>query len=309
MSVASHPDDGPHASTGVAHLQEVFDSSASRRGESDLDIAAWFTAAIHHIAKEHEPARFPFFNRLRTLPTSIAMDPDLLGQIHLVYQSAMHATRAAVYFLPHLDSPAMRKRKLRIFIDDDGLADGDTHHYQLTRAFDRMGAKLLLPDEAFGGAADLRGSLDAATFNFMQRAAALYAHSLGPWCVVELLSNTWMHALADALAVHFPDIINEPYFADCFSQGIEERHADESLAVTGLVLRKSPHLWAETIHDARLMAEALDGVWNTLDDIVRRAGQDHANQRAGGPDAAMPGSGGVGMTSLEATGDTVPAPG
>ena len=52
----------------------------------------------------------------------------------------MHATRAAVYYMPHLDNPAMRKRKLQIFIDDDGLPGGDTHHYQLTRAFQNIGA-------------------------------------------------------------------------------------------------------------------------------------------------------------------------
>jgi len=41
----------------------------------------------------------------------------------------------------------LRKRKLQIFIDDDGIANGDTHHYQLTRAFRAIGAKRLLEDE------------------------------------------------------------------------------------------------------------------------------------------------------------------
>jgi hypothetical protein len=289
-------------------VQDIFDPPASHGNSSDSDIAAAITAVIYHIAKEHEPTRFPFFNRLRNLPTSIAMDPDLLGKIHLVYQSAMHATRAAVYFLPHLDNPAMRKRKLQIFIDDDGLAGGDTHHYQLTRAFERMGAKLLLSDEEFGSAADLRGSLDAETFRFVQLTAALYARSLGPWCVVELLSNTWMHSLVGALAVHFPDVVNESYFADCFSQGIEERHADESLAVTGLVLRKSPHLWAQTIQDAQLMAEALDTVWSRLDDIVRITEQDHARRRVARPDTTMPPPGGEWMNAPEAAGNIFPPP-
>jgi hypothetical protein len=61
------------------------------------------------------------------LPRPVATDPTLLGEIYLVYQAAMHATRAAVYYLPHLDSPALRKRKLRIFVDDDCLPGGDTH--------------------------------------------------------------------------------------------------------------------------------------------------------------------------------------
>ena len=70
---------------------------------------------------EHRPSRMPFFGRLAALPGTVVGDPSFLGQIHLIYQSAMHATRAAVYYLPHLDSPALRKRKLQIFIDDDGL--------------------------------------------------------------------------------------------------------------------------------------------------------------------------------------------
>ena len=74
----------------------------------------------------------PFFESLAAMPHWAAGHPSFLGQIHLIYQSAMHATRAAVYYLPHLDSPALCKRKLQIFVDDDGLAGGDTHHYQLT---------------------------------------------------------------------------------------------------------------------------------------------------------------------------------
>jgi hypothetical protein len=62
----------------------------------------------------------------------------------------MHATRAAVCYLRHLNSPGLRKRKLQILIDDDGLPGGDTHHYQLTRAFLNIGAKSVLADEEFG---------------------------------------------------------------------------------------------------------------------------------------------------------------
>src|SRR5215475_2709045 len=103
-----------------------------------------FPAAIRSIADHHRPSRLPFFRNLAGLDRAIANDPTFLGQLHFIYQSAMHATRAAVYQLPHLNNPALRKRKLRIFIDDDGLADGDTHHYQLTRAFRSIGAKCVL---------------------------------------------------------------------------------------------------------------------------------------------------------------------
>jgi hypothetical protein len=233
---------------------------------------ASFPAIAKQIAAAHCPSRMPFFRRLAALPPSAASDPKLLGQIHLVYQSAMHATRAAVYYLPHLDSPSLRKRKLQIFLDDDGLPGGDTHHYQLTRAFRNIGAELVLDDEEFGSTEALCRHLDAETAGFVRLAQRLYARSLGPWCSVEVMSDDWMRALADALAVHFPTIVDEPYFADCFSHGVEVRHAEESLSVTMMVLRSRPELFSETVRDAHLMAEALDRVWLRLDRIVLGAG-------------------------------------
>jgi hypothetical protein len=235
------------------------------------DAAARFPAAIAAIAAEHRPSRMPFFKHFAALPRDVARNPALLGNIHLVYQAAMHATRAAVYYLPHLDAPALRKRKLQIFIDDDGLAGGDTHHYQLTRAFKKIGAKCVLDDEAFGAPAELCKHLDPETSHFVRLVQKLYARSLGPWCVVEVMSDDWMRALADGLAVHFPGIVKEPYFNECFSHGVEERHAEESLAVTELVLRARPELMGETIRDAKMMAQALDGVWTRMDRIVLSA--------------------------------------
>jgi pyrroloquinoline quinone (PQQ) biosynthesis protein C len=222
--------------------------------------------------EEHRPSRMPFFGRLAALPGTVVSDPSFLGQIHLIYQSTMHATRAAVYYLPHLDSPALRKRKLQIFIDDDGLPGGDTHHYQLTRAFLSIGAKCLLDEEEFGEPGELCHYLEAETAHFVQLAPKLYSRSLGPWCAIEMLSVDWMRALAEALSVHFPHFKHEHYFADCFSQKVEERHAAEALEVTQMVLRARPELLQETLRDAKLMAEALDGVWTHLDRIVRDAG-------------------------------------
>src|SRR5690348_13976802 len=131
----------------------------SPRGNPVDEIAA----AISLLAEQHRPSRMPFFRNLASLDHAAASDPAFLGQIHLVYQAAMHATRAAVYYLPHLDSPALRKRKLQIFVDDDGLPEGDTHHYQLTRAFRNIGAKSLLEDEEFGDPAKLSNHIGAET--------------------------------------------------------------------------------------------------------------------------------------------------
>jgi hypothetical protein len=240
-------------------------------GESVSDTIDVFPNVIRSFLKEHAPSRMPFFRHMANLPFPIASNPTLLGQIHLIYQSAMHATRTAVYYLPHLDSPALRKRKLQILIDDDGLPAGDTHHYQLTRAFTNIGAKSLLADEEFGDPEELCDHLDAETMHFVRLVRELYGRSLGPWCAVEVLSVDWMRALGDAISVHFPEFINEPYFRECFSQKIEERHADESLAVTQIVLKGRPELLPETLRDAKVMAEALDGVWAHLDRIVRNA--------------------------------------
>src|SRR6266568_9661997 len=237
--------------------------------EPELEAVEGFQGAMMALLDKHRPSRMPFFRRLAQLPSTIASDPQFLGEIHLIYQAAMHATRAAVYYLPHLDSPALRQRKLRIFNDDDGLPDGDTHHYQLSRAFRNAGAKLLLDDEEFGAPEELCRHLDAETAHFVRLAEKLYSRSLGPWCAVEVMSVDWMRGLADGLSVHFPEIAHEPYFEDCFAQRVEERHADEALEVTQMVIAQRPELLSETLRDAKMMAEALDGVWNNLDRVVQ----------------------------------------
>jgi hypothetical protein len=243
----------------------------SDHAEPQLCTIEEFPEAMTAMLERHRPSRMPFFERLAAMPRPAAKDPLFLGQIHLIYQSAMHATRAPVYYLPHLDSPALRKRKLRIFIDDDGLPDGDTHHYQLTRAFRNIGAKCVLDDEDFGDPVELRRHLDGETAHFVALARRLYSRSLGPWCAVETMSVDWMRALAEALSVHFPQFKHEPYFEECFSHMVEERHAMEALAVTQMILRARPELLAETLRDAEAIAEALDGVWIQLDRIVQRA--------------------------------------
>jgi hypothetical protein len=104
-----------------------------------------FPATIRAIAEQHRPSRLPFFRNLAGLDRATATDPALLGQIHLIYQSAMHATRAAVYYLPHLDNPALRKRPSRLLHYGTIAADQSTV-IVLTgsglEAADRIGALL-----------------------------------------------------------------------------------------------------------------------------------------------------------------------
>src|SRR5271163_4100911 len=88
--------------------------------EPGPDAVDGFPRAMRALLDEHTPSRMPFFRHLAELPFSVANDPRFLGEVYLVYQAAMHATRAAVYYLPHLDSPALRQRKLQIYIEDDG---------------------------------------------------------------------------------------------------------------------------------------------------------------------------------------------
>ena len=227
---------------------------------------------LSSIEAEHRPSSFPAFSRLAALPQVAALDPDFLGGVHLLYQTAMHATRAAVYCLPHLDSPALRQRKLRILVDDDGLPDGGTHHYQLTAAFRRLGAHVRLDDESFGDLDMLCRQLDPRLANYVRTVKTLYARSLGPWCIVEKLSDDWMRALAGAFAAHAPSIIDEPYFAECFDHGVEERHAEESLEITESILCARPELLEQNLRDARSMARALDSIWILLDEQVCAAG-------------------------------------
>src|SRR5271154_5401501 len=264
----------------MSHISK-FDSTECEQIAPCSDSVDEFPMAMRMLAEQHRPSRMPFFRNLASLDHSAATDPSFLGQIHLNYQSVMHATRAAVYYLPHLDSPALRKRKLQIFVDDDGLPGGDTHHYQLTRAFRNIGAKCVLDDEAFGEPEELCRHLDDEAAQFVRLAATLYARSLGPWCAIEVMSVDWMRALADALSVHFPQFAEEPYFAECFSEMVEERHAEESLSVTQMVLNARPALLSTTIEDAKIMAEALDGVWTHLDRIVEIARQKAAQASSG----------------------------
>jgi hypothetical protein len=247
------------------------DSVARPQTYGSIAAADAFRLNMRMIETTHRPESVPFFMRLAGMPSAAALEPDLLGRIHLTYQSAMHATRAMVYFLPHLDSSELRKRKLQTYVDDEGLAGTGAHHDQLTTAFRNLGARLRLDDEKFGDLERLSGVLDARTAEFVRTVRKLYARSLGPWCTVELLACGWIAALQDSLAVHAPQVHKEPYFTQCARAGVDHPRAANALETTALVLGERPELLDQTVADAWAMARALDLVWDALDDVVTRA--------------------------------------
>ncbi|BAY19981.1 hypothetical protein NIES21_58510 (plasmid) [Anabaenopsis circularis NIES-21] len=228
-----------------------------------------FQDVLEKLYQAHLPSKHPFFTRLSLLPLEQLRSPDLLGEIYLRYQAACHATRVMIYFIPYLNSPGLRERKLKIISDDDSWQNGGIHHYQLSRAFANLGAKLIIPDEEFGSLDELQKCLDPTTANFVSLVQKIYPQSLGPFCVVEMFAHDWMQALMNSLAHCFPFIRQEPYFAECFDQGIEERHAQEALELTSIILNKSPQLLAPTLEGANMMAMALDKFWSGLDNLLQ----------------------------------------
>ena len=87
----------------MSHISNV-DLTECEQIAPRSDAVDEFPVAMSRLAEQHRPSRMPFFRNLATLDHAAASDPAFLGQIHLVYQAAMHATRVAVYYLPHLDS-------------------------------------------------------------------------------------------------------------------------------------------------------------------------------------------------------------
>ncbi len=213
--------------------------------------------------KEHLPSQHRLFVEWATLERSV-LDPRKLGEFYLNYQAGMHATRVMVYFLPYLNSPTLRQIKLKIFVDDDGLPNGGTHHYQLSRAFRNIGACLPIPDEEFGDIAALIPKVTPETARFVQSVQGLYPQNLGAWAVAELLSDDWMHALAERLSRFYPSIASEPYFKDCFDGKVEEEHGRVALALAELTVKENPKLLEETIQSGKTMAKELDLFWEGL---------------------------------------------
>jgi hypothetical protein len=162
-----------------------------------LDAIEAFPGLINTMLEAHRPSRMPFFARLgRDAPLigrrAVFPRPDTFD---LPIGNACNPRSGLLP--PHLDSPALRKRKLSIFVDDDGLPRGETHHYQLSRAFGNIGARCLLKDEEFGDPDEPSRHLEGK----QRISCALHGRFIPDRSVpgaVETLSVDWMRALAGA---------------------------------------------------------------------------------------------------------------
>ena len=144
---------------------------------------------IERIALANKASEHPFSKRLPEADTGLMRNPDVLGELLRRYQAELHSTRAVAYALPMMDSPELRKRKLQILVDDVGLEGGDTHHYQLTHAFLSFGAKQKLDDEKFRNLDSIQDKVDPKLVCFIEAVKGIYAKSLAPWAVVEVMSD------------------------------------------------------------------------------------------------------------------------
>ncbi|MBP9742415.1 MAG: hypothetical protein KBD37_03560 [Burkholderiales bacterium] len=225
---------------------------------------------FNNVIDSNLPSKHRFFNNLANAPGNSIRNPQFLGEVYLAYQAAMHATRVMVYFLPFLNCPSLRKRKLAIYMDDDGLANGDTHHYQLSRAFKNIGADITIEDNEFGDLDILQQIVTPVISKFIGSVKTLYPQSLGAWCIVEMLSEDWMQALCNSLGANVPQIKNEPYFHDCFIYSVEKKHGQEALQLTIELLLQKPQLEILTLNHAKEMACCTKLIWDGLDNILTK---------------------------------------
>jgi hypothetical protein len=73
-------------------------------------------ACVNELFQRWRGSQHPLFGTLAAAPEAVMRDPIFLARFYARYQACMHVTRAAVYFAPGLDSPAMRQRKIAIIL-------------------------------------------------------------------------------------------------------------------------------------------------------------------------------------------------
>jgi len=247
--------------------------------ELDRYVHVEFRNLMNGLFNQYKPTNHRFFkNLMETNVTAAVRDPLFISELYKRYQGAMHATRAAVWYSPNLETPRLRQRKAAIIVDDDTVDGEKTHHRQCENLFRWMGADPIPNEALFGDLDTLRELLDADTFAFCQRAYDLYVKSTGAWSIFEVLSDNWQSALYNSLSPHFDEGLREQQYFDEISFGhIEILHMLETVSLTEDILHRKPHLTQETMDDAIEMAEWTYKLWDNFDDLLLSFIKKHSN--------------------------------
>lgn len=236
--------------------------------EDDAKADPEFRALVNKLFNTYRPSDHSFFETLKTAPTEVVHNEGWLNEFYDRYQAAMHITRAMVWYAPYLDTPIMRQRKCAIIADDDALGGKRSHHRQLMDMFSNFGGSPR-PEEEFGEPHELRAMLDDKTSEFVNVVERLYPKTTGAWCIAEVLSDDWLSALAESFEPHFEGVKEEQYFDEIFSGHVEVLHMLETVAMTEDILIRHPEVRDDTFAAAREMCEALNALWDNLEDLVK----------------------------------------
>jgi len=245
-------------------LFRIVEFPSETKGTEKVNVE--FRNELNQLFKKHRPSRHPFFRNLKNASPSVVKNPEWLSEFYLRYQSAMHCTRAMVYFVPNLNSPTLRQRKLAILEDDDALTE-DSHHKYLENLFRYFGIEPI-DQEFFGDLDILIPHLDPRTTTFVREVIRLYPLSTGAWCLAEVLSDDWLSALADAFSAFFQNTFTQDYFDEIFTGKVEIRHMLETVSLTENVMQRYPETVTATIQHMKDMAENMDGLWDNLNSLV-----------------------------------------
>jgi len=239
--------------------------------ELDRYVHPEFRALMNGLFHQYKPTNHAFFINLKeTNNTAAVRDPLFISELYKRYQAAMHATRAAVWYSPNLETPRLRQRKAAIIVDDDTVDGEKTHHRQCENLFRWMGADPIQDENLFGDLGTLRTLLDDDTYAFCERAYQLYVKSTGAWAIFEVLSDNWQSALYNSLSPHFDEGLRQQQYFDEISFGhIEILHMLETVSLTEDVLHRKPELLQETIDDAIEMAMWTYKLWDNFDGLLQ----------------------------------------
>lgn len=238
---------------------------------------AEFRQVLNDLFAKHRPSQHSLWRTLANSPREVATNPGILREFYTRYQSAMHATRVSIYFMPYMDTPTQRQAKIKIILDDDTIDDTISHHLQLQQLFEQLGAAEVPDQERFGDLESLLRSVvtDPGTAAFCEMADRNYRAGLGGWTIFEVLSDDWISAMAAGFEPHYDRewLYKRQYFDEIATGHIEIEHMLQSLALTESLMHRRPDLIQEQICLAREMVAGIDSLWDSLERLITDPGQ------------------------------------